>query len=413
MNNEKKHIKNLVIIGIVMILILVGLVAAYCHFIRIPLNGPSKDSRKMMDLYDKTAIEKRGIDEGAVFLPEKERRIYNYLVPQIKEVAEGKRTDSSFRIPVQLILGEPKGETGSKLIYTKESLSIENIDGKNISKAILNFNDKSIITALWLSSPYEMFWAGRTWNLSTDGIKYNSKDDKIVIYKSDAYITLNFKVSKDYSINGKSDGTETDPKKIEKANKIIKNADKIVEEAKDKNDYQKLKYYMEKICELASYNKECPSEDYGNPWQLLWVFDENPDTKVVCEGYSKAFKYLCDKTDFDEPVQCHIVTGYVSKDRTKSKKSRHMWNVVKFSNGENYLVDCTGADMENGVFDVLFLAGAPEVNGWYYIVGSQREVDKGVVTNIFFNYYYCYDKETEELYKGQNLINIAEKSYGR
>ena len=48
---------------------------------------------------------------------------------------------------------------------------------------------------------------------------------------------------------------------------------------------------------------------YGDPWQLVYVFDGDPSTNVVCEGYAKAFQYLCDLTRFDGDVTCRTVSG--------------------------------------------------------------------------------------------------------
>ena len=56
--------------------------------------------------------------------------------------------------------------------------------------------------------------------------------------------------------------------------------------------------FKNEICNLVDYNNAAADSStqtaYGDPWQMIWVFDENAETKVVCEGYSKAFQYLCD-----------------------------------------------------------------------------------------------------------------------
>lgn len=46
---------------------------------------------------------------------------------------------------------------------------------------------------------------------------------------------------------------------------------------------------------------------------MIWVFDGDPDTKIVCEGYAKAFKYLMDNSTFQyKGTACHLVNGYMS-----------------------------------------------------------------------------------------------------
>ena len=57
---------------------------------------------------------------------------------------------------------------------------------------------------------------------------------------------------------------------------------------------------------------------------------------AVCEGYSKAFQYLCDLSSFKDKVECHSVSGVTS--------GPHMWNVVAMEDGYNYLVDVTNCD---------------------------------------------------------------------
>ena len=44
---------------------------------------------------------------------------------------------------------------------------------------------------------------------------------------------------------------------------------------------------------------------------------------MVCEGYSKAFKYLCDLSQFDGDVVCRIATGAMGA-------GPHMWNVSRW-----------------------------------------------------------------------------------
>ena len=59
---------------------------------------------------------------------------------------------------------------------------------------------------------------------------------------------------------------------------------------------------------------------------------------MVCEGYSKAFKYLCDLTwtGSDSEVACYLPTGTMDG-------GDHMWNIVSIG-GVNYLTDITNCD---------------------------------------------------------------------
>ena len=59
---------------------------------------------------------------------------------------------------------------------------------------------------------------------------------------------------------------------------------------------------------------------------------------VVCEGYSKAFKLICDKLD----IPCVLVYGNYDEE----KQSAHMWNDVLMDDGKWYPVDVTWDDVD-------------------------------------------------------------------
>lgn len=88
------------------------------------------------------------------------------------------------------------------------------------------------------------------------------------------------------------------------------------------------------------------------------MFDNNPFTNVVCEGYAKAFKHLCDLSSFSESdLFCSLVTGTMTGG---TGAGPHMWNIVTIG-GRNYLVDVTNCDTGTvGAPDKLFLCGATE-----------------------------------------------------
>ena len=92
----------------------------------------------------------------------------------------------------------------------------------------------------------------------------------------------------------------------------LDNAGEIVERHRDKSDYDKLAAYRDEICRLVSYDYEAAESEatiFGDPWQMVYVFDLDPSTNVVCEGYAKAFKYLCDLSRFDGDAACRIAAG--------------------------------------------------------------------------------------------------------
>ena len=92
-----------------------------------------------------------------------------------------------------------------------------------------------------------------------------------------------------------------------------------------------------------------------DPWQIISVFDEDNSTNVVCEGYSKAFQYLCDLSGFEGSVSCICVSGVMSGG---TGAGNHMWNIVTMDDEKNYLADITNCDGSAvGAPDKLFLTG--------------------------------------------------------
>lgn len=146
--------------------------------------------------------------------------------------------------------------------------------------------------------------------------------------------------------------------------------------------------YRQKICELVSYNSTAANNTptpYGDPWQLIYVFDGDDSTNVVCEGYSKAFKYLCDLSAFTNDITCSLVTGTMAGG---TGAGNHMWNIVAIGSS-NYLVDITNCDTGTvGAPDKLFLCGAAETEaGKIYTahVGSGVTYEYGdeTISNFF------------------------------
>jgi len=99
-------------------------------------------------------------------------------------------------------------------------------------------------------------------------------------------------------------------------------------------DYQKVRYFNEAICNLTTYDFPALEDGiYDDTYQMINAFNGNP---VVCEGYAKAFKYLCDESD----IGCLIVEGHIG---SGTGAGNHMWNYVELD-GNWYLVDVTNND---------------------------------------------------------------------
>ena len=194
--------------------------------------------------------------------------------------------------------------------------------------------------------------------------------------------------------------------KTSAAKSALANAETVLETAKSKDgDVAKMETYADYIMDQVSYNNTAwgstgSAQAYGDPWQLIYVFDNNPETNVVCEGYSKAFQYLCDNTEFTGQKTCsNLVTGYLGE---KTDAKRHMWNLVKLQVGSetaNYFVDIT--NMENvtpkpAAENPLFLFGVTldsvGINGDTWLKVSTDSSRK-----------YLYDSDTKEIFTSAEL----------
>ena len=176
---------------------------------------------------------------------------------------------------------------------------------------------------------------------------------------------------------------------VQLAKSAAENARMIVKEFQGYTETEKLYGYKEMICYLTSYNDDVTEDDeYGDPWQLIYVFDGDDSTNVVCEGYSKAFQYLCDLSD----ITCYTVTGIMNGG---TGEGPHMWNIVA-NNGKYYMADITNSDEgtvgeDGGLFLDTPISGSIS-RGYTYATDSA-------------NIYFAYDKEAKSLYgTGKNSI---------
>ena len=203
-------------------------------------------------------------------------------------------------------------------------------------------------------SPYELYWFGRMARVV--GNSFEMEPGNGVLELVGDYRVL-FSVSADYAVSGEEtviDGTIyrtwVDTDKFGSVTRATKAINTIRAAVAGMSDEQKMAYFAEQICERVSYNYEAEAEfkagtrEYGDPWQLVWVFDNRSEQKVVCEGYSKAFAYLCELCTRE--AEAIIVWGSIPG-------GNHMWNVVNVA-GHNYLVDLTNYDLG---YD-LFMVGA-------------------------------------------------------
>ena len=247
------------------------------------------------------------------------KRVYDYLETRLKKVAAGSISSTIIDIPTSVATASDWNELSLTFPY--------------------------LHTALLTDMPYHLYWYDKTQGIFSNSDAYGQI--YFMFSVADAYADWSGDVYSGSCLT-------TDAAKIRSAQVAVTNARKVVKKYAGASDYKKLCSYRDYICGEVDYNDDAAaSSSYDmNAWQLIWAFDSDPSTNIVCEGYSKAFQYLCDLSSFDSAVQCHIVEGTAFHD---GGSGPHMWNIVTMGDGRNYHADITFVD--DG-FAEGFLCGA-------------------------------------------------------
>ena len=349
---------------------------------------------KAFNIPIRNQLNRKGNTAGSQ-LSGREAIVYGILKEKIAEVARGDQTNAALSIPLTSIYSE-------NVHYTAEDLGVDIIitsDNKFSQDAVNAFFQQigtdysSVFKALLYDCPYELYWFDKskaTGGWSTSGIGYTSDYETIYLNNFEtAEIIFYMTVSKDHSASGTTGTYECKETCGQRAAAAAAMAEQIVSSNAGKNDRKRLEAYRDSICELTSYNSNAAANKppYGDPWQLLYVFDDDPETTVVCEGYSKAFQYLCDKTAWASGLEVISVTGTMSGG---TGAGDHMWNIVTTGDGKNYLADVTNSDSGTaGGNGGLFLNGyKTKSNG-----GKTYKFDAGNQEISF-----TYDAETIQTY---------------
>lgn len=359
-------------------------------------------------------------------LSEDAQRVYDALAKRIEEIASGDGVSSLIAVPLT--------ELGFTITYSSDyqlyEIGLKNSPGTAVTSAMLNSMIGSsdwpaIFRALLADMPYELYWLDKTKGAGLyeeEKLEYYSLSETahdIVHLVNQENVYYYFFISQDYAT--KKSGDEYDLFKpnitlTKAAAEAAQYAKTIVNDNSGNSDYEKIKAYKEKICELVDYNNVAASNSgttpYGDPWQLICVFDRDTETKVVCEGYAKAFQYLCDLTNFtSNQIQCYAVTGTMNGG---TGAGNHMWNVVTMDDGKNYLVDVTNCDGNSvGAPEFLFLKGVTEDTDGYHVTIAEWREDLDDTHYIIHNaatVNYSYDDATKNTW-AENILRPSAADY--
>lgn len=287
---------------------------------------------------------------------------------------------------------EIKADLGLKWKTSTPAWNLE----REATQKFRTLDTDKIITCLLADCPYELYWYEKTaqtiwsysYSISGSGSNQTAQIDSLVV----SMPVCNAYAYSTYQVN---------PKMVQTAKAAAANAKDIVAQFKNKPEVQKLVAYKEIICYLTDYNEEAVSgfytEEYGDPWQLIWVFDEDESTKVVCEGYSKAFQYLCDLSE----ITCYTVTGTMNGG---TGAGSHMWNIVE-QEGRYYLADVTNSDDGTvGESGSLFLNTpfSGSVSKGYTYQATEYDMVR-----------FCYDSRTKNTYgiSSKSVLKMTDQNY--
>ena len=345
---------------------------------------------------------------------------YNYLKTQIKAIAAGTRTSTIIEIP----FSELDVKTGP---WTKAELGVDAlISGSSLTDAArqslrdkVDIDFRAVFLALLADCPYEMYWCKKT-NYSYNSfsgcqVRYENGEETITMTGGPS---LTMYVSTDYSVNGAEMTTEVPEGQLSKVTTAITNANILVDAASEYSGKELLNIYRMLICELADYdyNATGGGAPYGDPWQLIYVFDNDPSTNVVCEGYAKAFKYLCDLSSARlKKISCLIASGQMISDDVSGN---HMWNVVNMEDNRSYLVDITQCDANtysvqeytNTFFMNIPASGNIEDGYTVHFPGAPVTIDGVQYQLLPWDITYKYDNDTLLNYQEQYLT-LSSKAY--
>ena len=311
--------------------------------------------------------------------------LYDRFLPLIESVAAGTRTSTRLTVSLKdyfkvndsyydyyadpADLGLPSGITASELA------------------ARLDFDADTVIAALLYDCAYEMYWYDKT--VGGSYMYPFVVSDGMVGYRSSMYIE--FPVAAAYSSSGSTGTITTSASKCSAATSALSTARSYVNNARNYSDVEKIRYYYRTVFNLSDYNYEAgqsSSVPYGDPWQVIYLFDGDPNTKVVCEGYAKAFKLLCDLTTFSNDMfECYLVSGQL---QSPSASGSHMWNIVRMDDGRYYLADITNDN-----------------DSYYEISGYTGVLNKGY---RYGSLYYYYSSDMYSLFTNGEL-NMSASAY--
>ena len=333
----------------------------------------------------------------------KEQMIYTLLSVRARRIAMGEIPSTVIEIPICLLTDQME-YTADELELTR-SLMLGKTIRRNARMAMYDRLDLSRIyhaaTALLRDEPLNLFWYDRYDGGMYFGYPDLESDGKTIWFSEHAKFSVALIPDAVYA--GAEEMT-TDPSKTAAAmQKMRAAAREIVRSGDGMEDIDRIRYYVDRIAQMADYDYEAldspEMEGISAPWNITSVLDGDPVTRSVCEGYARTLTYLCRNTRFSGDVICYTAYGELYG------SIGHVWNIVRID-GKNYLVDPTNSDDDaqvQGRRIVLEGAAAAQDGVWFFV---DRTTDQDVFQEV-----YVYDEfeRTHRSLEERRIVPAAER----
>ena len=239
------------------------------------------------------------------------------ILPQTQEVIEVKYEQFYIENPQYSrcynALNSKQKDYYSRICAISEEMTEGFVDvGENYTNAMPDF---SVAYNAFFNDKAEVFWMPNSYILALSG-REDSRRLAVAFSYSDEGRKNRYTVTK----------TERDNCKSE----LDAVVDSIMTEINGMSEYEKELYINDYICDNVTYKEE---GKFVNTSYGALVGKE-----ALCEGYSRAFKLLCNKAG----IECDLIIG-------KSDGVGHMWNRVNIDLKHSY-VDVTWNDREHKTY---------------------------------------------------------------
>ncbi len=133
----------------------------------------------------------------------------------------------------------------------------------------------------------------------------------------------------------------------------------------------KVKAIHDYLCNLLIYDEGTTALAKAYAHSAAGVF-LSPTKRVVCEGYAKAFKLLCQEAGLESA----LVVGNAG--------GAHMWNYVKMDDGKWYVIDATWDDNSSNTPSTVYCLTGALSRG---MSGYTIEAERTIYTNFSGSFY--------------------------